>query len=192
MQLLVEINSRSERPVVVDCYVLLKPLWLSEAEAVRDAINSINWAYDQGAETVSLFINTIKKNTLCHFTHQLDHFPAPFRYETPYLYSVFEVLRALPDERRQRTLVLGITSGMPYDIGPRSCPLCDNILNGTITAHNFTRRVELLDQVNKIRCACRSGWEEEMRQHHDIHQHIDEYLRELEHRVTNGPWPKGY
>lgn len=185
MQLIKDVNSKTEKSVVVDCYVLLKPMWLSESEAVQDAINSINWAYDHGAATVSVFISTIKTNTLCHFTHSFTDQPAPFRYETPYLYSVFDVLHALTPERRQRTLVLGITSGMPLIVGPRSCELCEGILNGTITAHNYTRMEALLHQVNKIRCACRDNWEAEMSHQHDIHQHIEEYLHKLQYLVDN-------
>ena len=35
---------------VVDCYVLLKPPFLTESEAIQDAIRSIDWAYDRGVD----------------------------------------------------------------------------------------------------------------------------------------------
>ncbi|MFZ1641924.1 MAG: hypothetical protein WAV07_10960 [Candidatus Contendobacter sp.] len=144
------------RRVVADCYVLLKPPFLTEAEAIEDAIRSITWAYDRGADTVMLFANTIKRNTICaHLASKTDA-EIPYRYQTPWLYSVFEVLAGLPPDYRRRTGVLGFTSGNPYAGAPRACDLCWHVLHGLIAAHNYTRDPALIGAATELRCSCRN------------------------------------
>ena len=160
-----KVNARTpDRHVVVDCYVLLKPPFLTEGEAIEDAIESITWAYDHGAETVSLFVNTMKRNTICAWLNARTEDDGPYRYQTPYLYSAFEVLAGLRPEHRARTGVLGFTSGNPYVGAPRACDLCWHVLHGLLSAHNYTRDTALLSAAREVRCECRTNWLKELSQ----------------------------
>lgn len=149
------------RRVVSDCYILLKPPFLTEAEAIDDAIRSVTWALDRGVETVTLFPNTLKNRTLCsHLAGKSDEAP-PYRYQTPWLHSVFDVLNGLPPQYRRRTIVLGFTSGNPYAEAPRHCDLCWHVLHGLLAAHNYTRDPAVLRAATEVRCTCRrTQWEE--------------------------------
>ena len=170
------------RRVVADCYVLLKPPFLTEAEAIEDAIRSITWAYDRGADTVTLFANTIKRNTLCAHLAAKAGAETPFRYETPWLHSVFEVLAGLPPDYRRRTGVLGFTSGNPYVGAPRACDLCWHVLHGLIAAHNYTRDPALLNAAGELRCDCRQRFLQELSQPSPapLPQRFDDYIGRLE------------
>src|SRR5262249_4147358 len=137
-------KTQQKRRIVADCYVLLKPPFLTEGEAIEDAIRSITWAYERGVETVSLFVNTIKQNTICEWLSNQHQTPTPFRYTTPFLFSAIEVLAGLLPEYRRRTNILGFTSGTPYVGAPRACDLCWHVLHGIISAHNYTRDPALL------------------------------------------------
>ncbi|CBS87287.1 hypothetical protein [Azospirillum lipoferum] len=159
-------SSDPTRRIVFDLYVLLKPPFLSEREAIDDAVRSIDWAFDRGADTVSVFLSSIKENTLCDFLHRQDGFVRPLRYATAYYHSAFEVLRMLAPSRAARTLFMGITSGIPAHGRPRSCPLCDHILSGALVAHNFSRDPALLDVAAAVRCDCRDKWLAELAEEH--------------------------
>jgi radical SAM enzyme (TIGR01210 family) len=148
--------------VVVDCYVLLKPPFLTESEAIQDATTSIDWAYDRGVDTVTLFVNTVKENTLCWWLNRQKHYEPPLRYEPPFLLSAIDVLAGLMPERRARTGILGFTSGKPYVGAPRSCDLCWHVLHGLISAHNYTRHESLINVAREIRCDCRESWIREL------------------------------
>ena len=167
----------------IDVYVLLKPPFLSEREAISDAIESIEWAFAKGADTVTLFPNTIKTNTLCEYLHQQADFCTPLRYETPYFYSVIEVLQALPTSLRNRVVVLGMTSGMAYKLGPRGCDLCTGVLFGLISAFNYSKDPLLLNLASSTRCTCRDDWLQELRQSkHDIQKELPLYFQQLQQR----------
>jgi radical SAM enzyme (TIGR01210 family) len=173
----------ASRRIVVDCYVLLKPPFLTEAEAIDDAIRSITWAYDRGVDTVTLFVNTIKRNTICSYLSEQAQSERPYRYETPYLYSALEVLGALPPDYRRRTGILGFTSGHPYIGAPRSCGLCWHVLHGLISAHNYTRDPALLNSAQELRCECRSAWTAELSESapRPIYDRFADYIGRLEH-----------
>ncbi len=154
-------NSKSSRSIVVDCYVLLKPIFLSENEAIEDCVRSINWAYDQGASTVTIFMSTVKIDTIMKFLCNVE-MDYPFKYATPYYHSVWEVLKRLHPLRRRRTGVLGLTSGRPFDVGPRSCEFCKFVHEGLIATHNYTRDASILSAASEINCPCKSSWKEEI------------------------------
>lgn len=170
------------RSVIADCYVLLKPPFLTEAEAIDDAIRSITWAYDRGADTVTLFPNTLKRNTICAHLADKQDAETPYRYQTPWLYSVFEVLSGLPPDYRRRTRVLGFTSGNPYIGAPRACDLCWHVLHGLITAHNYTAEPALISAASQLRCSCREQFLSEIAQRCTVPLplRLDGYISRLE------------
>lgn len=178
-----EVNeSDRKKRVIVDCYVLLKPPFITEAEAIQDAISSINWAYDRGVDTVSLFVNTVKKNTICAYLAHKSGLKRPLKYEPPYLLSVFEVLKGLTPDYRRRTNILGFTSGNPYSGAPRACKLCWHVLYGLISAHNYTRDPALLNISQELRCECREKWLRETSRPSpgDLYGRFDQYVGWLE------------
>lgn len=179
----------SQRRVVVDCYVLLKPPFLTEAEAIEDAIRSVTWAYDRNVDTVTIFLNTVKSNTICDYLAQQQGAEIPYRYQTPYLFSAFEVLAGLPPDYRRRTGILGFTSGNPYVGAPRSCDLCWHVLHGLISAHNYTRDPALLNIAQEVRCGCRSAWLAELAAPSPGPRlpRFDTYLGRLEHDFGISP-----
>jgi hypothetical protein len=177
-----EANRRSRGPrVTADIYVFLKPPFVTEQEAIIDAARSVEWAFDNGAATVSVFLGTVKEQTLCAWlAEQTD--PPPFRYEPPFYYSAFEVLRLLAPPLAARTLFLGLVSGVPFRKGPRCCSLCGPYLSGLLTAHNVTRERALLDVARQVRCACRDNWQAslDLRPPLSLPQRLRAYVERLE------------
>jgi radical SAM enzyme (TIGR01210 family) len=157
------VNASQDRVrVEVDVYVLLKPLFLTEQEAIDEAVRTIDWAYAEGAETAALFMNTVKQRTVQGYLAERMDLAVPVRYQPPYLRSAVQVLRTLPNSQRQRTQVLGVQSGVEARRMPRSCPLCAPFLLGALVGHNFTRDAALLEQAAASVCPCRKEWQAEL------------------------------
>lgn len=69
-------------------YVFLKAHCLNEAEAVRDAIESIEYCFDKGVDEVSLSCAFIQPNTLLHKLWKEG------KYQPPKLSSIVKVIEA--------------------------------------------------------------------------------------------------
>jgi uncharacterized Fe-S cluster-containing MiaB family protein len=141
---------------------MLKPLFLSEQEAIDEALRTIEWVYVKGAETAVLFMNTVKPNTVQGYLASRDDLDPPIRYQPPYYRSAIQVLRELPQEQRRRTAVLGVQSGILAQGMPRGCPLCSPFLLGAIMGHNFTRDPAILHHAANSLCPCKGDWLDEL------------------------------
>jgi archaeosine synthase beta-subunit len=155
-------RAQSRVHVNFEIYVLLKPLFLTEAEAIEEAISTIQWSYAVGAGAVVLFLNTVKPRTLQGYLAARTDLAAPLHYTTPYYRSAIEVMRRLDADERRRTIMLGVQSGVLAEGMPRGCPLCTPFLLGAIMAFNFTLARAPLDEAATSSCACREAWEEEL------------------------------
>lgn len=180
-----EANRRQSRVrITSEIYVLLKPILLTESEGIEEAVRTIAWAYDHGAETAVLFMNTVKKNTIQGVLAALD--PSdPMQYRTPFLRSALEVLRRLPIALQARTAVLGMQSGIQAEGMPRSCALCSPFLLGALMGHNFVRDPAIIYEAASSSCPCRADWERECRlRGAPIRDRVDQLLERLERSYT--------
>ena len=147
--------------VTFETYVLLKPPFLSEWEAIDDAVRSVEWSFAAGAVNVVVFTNTVKKGTLCALLSNMDA-EVPLRFCPPYLYSALEVLKILPPRLAVKTFIQGSISGITPQKQPRNCPYCSTLLSGTITAFNYYHDLALLTAASEFRCRCREEWMAEL------------------------------
>jgi hypothetical protein len=181
-----EVNAAQSRVKVdFEVYALLKPLFLTENEAIEDAISTIEWSLSAGAGTVVLFLNTVKARTLQGYLASSDDVPSFARYEPPYLRSGLEVLLRLPPAARMKVCVLGLQSGIGADRFPRSCGHCEPYLTGTLMAHNLVRDPAVLFEASQSWCSCRPDWEQELKSVADpLSQRVDRVLDILEPRFV--------
>jgi len=164
-----------------ELYTLLKPPFLSEREAIDDAVRSIEWAWARGADTLGLFINVVNPQTLCAHLYNLKDAESPFHYEPAWWFSAFEVLNRLPPELAAKVQVLGPISEVAPLAGPRGCRLCADLLSGLMTAWNLYRDQSLLVLTNGHRCHCRDLWLKELdRANPSLADRIPSYLTALE------------
>jgi radical SAM enzyme (TIGR01210 family) len=144
--------------VHAEAYVMIKPMFLSEAEGIEEALRTVQWCYANGIDTAVLFLNTVKQATLQHLAWSTETLEEPLRFQPPYFRSAVEVLRRLPADERHRTVVLGVQSGVLADGQPRGCALCRPVLLGALMGHNFTREPALLEHAAACHCPCRDDW----------------------------------
>ena len=128
-------------------YLLLKPPYLAESEAVADVVRSIGEAAPH-FDALSVNPVHIQNGTVVEWLYHRG------RYRPPWLWSLVEVLRAGATACGNSRLVSFPTAGgLPR--GPHNCGACDARVLATIEDASLRQEFNDLDALD---CACRSEW----------------------------------
>jgi len=128
-------------------YLLLKPPYLAEDEAVADVVRSIGEA---ALHFDALSVNPvhIQGGTVVEWLYRRG------RYRPPWLWSLVEVLREGARARGASRLVSFPTAGgLPR--GPHNCGSCDREVLAAIEQASLDQRFDGLEGLD---CACRESW----------------------------------
>lgn len=134
-------------------YIIIKPPFLTEAEAINEAVETAHYAKEIGFERISFEPMSIHPYTLVDALRQTGDYCAPW------LWSVVEVARRCSDISD----IVGI-GGVGYYPVPSSyahnyCNQkddCDEHFLNAIMEYNRTRDVSVFDRLS---CECRVKWE---------------------------------
>jgi len=154
-------------------YVLLKPAFLSEGEAIDEAIETVKTAYNFGFDAVSLEPMSIHEFTLVHALSLKG------LYTPPWLWSVMKVAKSVHTNKEFRIGGVGYNP-RPINVAHNKCqkePNCNKACWNAIRQYNRTRRFEILDTLS---CECQKDWEAECRQvQSPLKERIDSQLAKL-------------
>jgi radical SAM enzyme (TIGR01210 family) len=129
-------------------YVLLKPPFLSEREAIEDSVETIKTAFSMGADVVSLEAVTVQRYTLVEFLADRG------LYRVPWLWSILEVVKQTSHLGR---VVVGLFQFYPSpESVPHNCDLCNHRVMDAIVEYDRTLRVEVFEGLD---CECRHVWD---------------------------------
>ncbi|QSG04989.1 MiaB family, Radical SAM enzyme [Halapricum desulfuricans] len=132
----------------VKAYLLLKPPFLSESEAIEDMKRSIRrCAGVEGCHTVSMNPTNVQKYT------EVEQLYFEDGYRPPWLWSVAEVLESTADED---VIVVSDPVGHGSDRGPHNCGECDDRVQKAIKDFNLRQDPSVFEQVS---CECELTWE---------------------------------
>jgi len=133
----------------VKAYLLLKPPFLSEGEAVADMKRSVRRCADvEGCHTVSMNPCNVQRHTM---VEDLFHDGG---YRPPWLWSVAEVLDATADTD---AIVVSDPVGHGSDRGPHNCGECDERVQNAVKDFDRRQDPSVFEQVS---CACERTYEE--------------------------------
>ena len=130
----------------VKAYLLFKPLFLTEAEAVADMKSSLA-ALAGNVEMVSMNPCTVQKRT------ELESYWRQGAYRPPYLWSVLSIIRDAPVEVTCDPL------GGGQKRGPHNCGTCDYEITRGIRDYSLTGDRDLIGALLDMDCTCKSEWE---------------------------------
>ena len=130
----------------VKAYLLMKPPFLSESEAIEDMKSSVRRTAEY-AHTVSMNPTNVQRYTM------VDDLYFRGGYRPPWLWSVAEVLRDTADVD---AIVVSDPVGHGSDRGPHNCGDCDDRVQTAIKDFNLRQDPSVFDQV---RCSCEATWE---------------------------------
>jgi hypothetical protein len=127
----------------VKAYLLMKPPFLSESEAIADMESSIRRCTDaEGCHTVSMNPTNVQRYTMVDQLH--------FRggYRPPWLWSVAEVLESTADVD---AIVVSDPVGHGSDRGPHNCGECDDLVQEAIKDFDLRQDPSVFSEVS---CEC--------------------------------------
>ncbi|MFB6086416.1 MAG: archaeosine biosynthesis radical SAM protein RaSEA [Halodesulfurarchaeum sp.] len=126
-------------------YLLLKPPFLTESEAIEDAVNSVERLAPL-AHTISVNPTTVMEDTLVEELYYDDG------YRPPWLWSVAEVLERTADAD---AIVVSDPVGAGSDRGPHNCGECDETVERAIGDFNRRQDPTVFGEVS---CECELTW----------------------------------
>jgi archaeosine synthase beta-subunit len=131
-------------------YLLLKPPYLTETEALGDVVRSVR---DSAGHFDTLSVNPvhIQNGTVVEWLYHRG------RYRPPWLWSVVEALRRGAVEKGPARLVSFPTAG-GLRRGPHNCGECDGAVLRAIEEASLSQR---FDRLGELACACRATWDAE-------------------------------
>ncbi|WP_162551231.1 archaeosine biosynthesis radical SAM protein RaSEA [Paenibacillus tepidiphilus] len=134
-------------------YVLLKPPFLTEMEAIEQAVLAVEHSFRVGGTTVSLETCTIQDYTLVQVLSERNG------YKTAWLWSILEVVKRTAHLGK---LIVGLFQFYPSPVGlPYNCPECSDRVLAALKEYNRTLDVSALHGLD---CSCRQQWEAELRE----------------------------
>jgi radical SAM enzyme (TIGR01210 family) len=133
----------------VKAYLLMKPPFLSESEAIADMKRSIRrCAAVEGCHTVSMNPCNVQRHTMVEDLFHDDG------YRPPWLWSVAEVLASTVEED---VIVVSDPVGHGSDRGPHNCGDCDDRVQRAIKDFDLRQDPSVFEQVS---CECERTWQE--------------------------------
>ena len=132
----------------VKAYLLMKPPFLSENEALEDMKSSVRrCSAVDGCHTVSMNPCNVQRYTM------VDELFYEGGYRPPWLWSVAEVLRSTTDVD---AIVVSDPVGHGSDRGPHNCGECDDRVQRAIKDFDLRQDPSVFEQVE---CECEFTWE---------------------------------
>jgi radical SAM enzyme (TIGR01210 family) len=132
----------------VKAYLLMKPPFLAEPDAVEDMKRSV-WkcAAVDGCHTVSMNPCNVQRHTM---VEELYHDGG---YRPPWLWSVADVLESTADAD---AIVVSDPVGHGSDRGPHNCGECDDLVQKAIKDFDLRQDPSVFEEVT---CECEATWE---------------------------------
>jgi hypothetical protein len=132
----------------VKAYLLMKPPFLSESEAIADMTSSVRrCAAVEGCHTVSMNPTNVQRYTM------VEELYRDGGYRPPWLWSVAEVLESTADAD---AIVVSDPVGHGSDRGPHNCGECDDRVQTAIKDFGLRQDPSVFEQVS---CDCERTWE---------------------------------
>ncbi|MDG5778056.1 archaeosine biosynthesis radical SAM protein RaSEA [Haloarculaceae archaeon H-GB2-1] len=131
----------------VKAYLLMKPAFLSESEAIADMKSSVRrCAAVEGCHTVSMNPTNVQKFTMVEQLYWSDG------YRPPWLWSVAKVLEDTADED---VIVVSDPVGHGSARGAHNCGECDDRVQRAIKDFDLRQDPSVFEQVS---CECERTW----------------------------------
>lgn len=154
--------------------VSVGPAFLSQEEAVNDAIETTLWALKNGADTVVLFPMHVKPYTLLDWLYRRGY------YNPPSLWLLIEVLFKLGEENSKYVDISWYRSGYSDSkkivASPDSCDKCKPIIYELLDEYRKGRNFDVIKKLYQLECDCKKEYLE--------NKHRDGYTPLLQ-RVLN-------
>ena len=135
----------SDKGLSVRTYVLLKPPFITESEAIVDSISTIRFAATN-SDTISLNPVNVQRGTL------VERLWRNWAYRPPWLWSVLEVLKSTADIDKK---ILCEPTGGGRERGAHNCGECDDVILNSLKSYSLSQDPGKLGSPD---CECKDIW----------------------------------
>ncbi len=156
--------ARSEG-IGVRAYVLVKPPFLTERDALLDATQTIQDAASMGVTTISINPVNVQSYTL------VERLWSRGEYRPPWLWTVVEVLKRSSSSIGDSIRIVCDPVAAGRLRGTHNCGACDESISHAISKFSLIQDASVLDGLN---CGCLSVW-------HHVLEHEDSSLLVHDH-----------
>ncbi|MDG6228887.1 MAG: archaeosine biosynthesis radical SAM protein RaSEA [Candidatus Thermoplasmatota archaeon] len=132
-------------------YVLIKPIFLTEADAINDAIQTTK-AITHMTDTISFNPCNVQRNTLTEYLYKKD------QYRPPWLWSIIEILRESKHIAPGTRLQCDIAGGGSRR-GAHNCKNCDRPVLDAISRFSLTQDDSTFADLT---CTCKDQWHDQI------------------------------
>lgn len=140
-------NIARSNGATVKAYLMLKPPFLSEKQALEDIIRSIDDAAPY-SDTISINLCNVQKGTLVEALWEKG------QYRPPWLWSIVEILQKAKAAHPSLPL-LSDPVGAGSKRGPHNCKLCSSDVANSLRTFSLSQN---LADLNKTNCECKELW----------------------------------
>jgi len=142
-------------------HVLIKPPFLTEREAVMDAVGTIRYLEKEGL--VDVFIVMTMNRRPKTLTPRLEELAM---YELPSIWSVIEVMKQVGPRIAERSKFLGFQNNRNQENVVHGCDGCnDKVVSLILNYHGYDDEYRaIMDAAESTECECKQTWEMRMSQ----------------------------
>lgn len=134
--------------IEVQSYVFMKPLTVSDAHAIKEAVDTIEYAIESGSDIVMLEAAMVQKGTAFEEAFNKKEF------DSPWLWSIREVVERT---KHLKQLNVGIFDEEPKPLSfPKNCPKCTDTFNRAFRLYRETHDYRVLSE---LKCSCQADWQ---------------------------------
>lgn len=143
------INSIEDYDIRAKAYLLVKPILISEKQAIQESIESAKYAKELGVRRLAYCPATVHGGTM------MDYLWKRGSYNPPWIWSVIEIMK----EVRNNVDIPMImdTAGFGTRRGPFNCKKCNSKLKSLIIKSNLEQ--EIPQELEDFACECKEKWE---------------------------------
>jgi len=143
----------------INANIIIGPPFLTESESIKDTINSIKWAFEQGVDHCYLFPLNVKRGTITYWLWQHGY------YTPPSLWALVTILLELKDISDKISFAWhkmyhkndSILENK-YVSFPNTCLVCYEKIVTHLDNYLSTRDFMILKNLENFDCDCKLNW----------------------------------
>ena len=128
-------------------YILIKPPFLTEKEAIEDCINTVSKTKNQ-SDTISFNPTNVQRNTVVEYLWRRKQF------RPPWLWSIVEILKKCKINDENKIIKCDVAGGGSIR-GPHNCKKCDKDFLDAIANFSLSQNKDVF---NSLDCECKEQW----------------------------------
>jgi len=126
-------------------YLMIKPPFLTDGEALTDVLESVTYLKSRGIDGVTVCPTRVSRNTVAWELYRNGE------YEPPNLWTVLEAVRIANRETAVRVACINLRGSDFESVFPDSCPSCADAIVDALLTFSETGNEEALE----LDCDCR-------------------------------------